>query len=232
MRSGSRRTIGLALVCLLAVFFVGAFAVAKLLFRDRVAVTAVATPPPIITAEPLTLDPGERACQRDVPVEPTTRVVRVYSASPDPDVPPLRVTLRAPGWSANGVSPPGSGRDGVYDTPVASPPRSLLATVCVQSAEDRPAILAASLEDRVRARTPTLVDGRPVDPRLGLLLLEGPAQSTIGRLRTVLERTAFFQPPLVGWVTVGLLLLAVVVVVPGATLYATLRALRDDDPLR
>jgi hypothetical protein len=220
-----------ALAALLAVLLVGAFGVAKLLFHDRVAVTAVATPPPKITAEPLTLDPGQRACQREVPVEPSTRVVRVYSASPDPDVPRLRVTLRAPGWNASAVSPPGSGRDGVYDTPIAPPPRSVLATVCLESAEDRPAILAASLEDRIRARTPTLVDGQPVEPHLGLLLLEGPARSTISRLRTVLDRAAFFQPPLVGWASVALLLLLVVVVVPGAVVYATLRALRDDDTL-
>jgi hypothetical protein len=222
----------LAAVCLFAVFLVGAFGVAKLLFRDRVAVTAVATPPPKVTAEPLTLDPGQQACQREVPVEPATRVVRVYSASPVPDVPRLRVTLRGPGWREDAVSPPGSGRDGVYDTPITAPARSVLATVCVESAEDRPAILAASVEDRVRARTPTLVDGRAVEPHLGLLLLEGPSRSTISRLRTVLDRAAFFQPPLVGWAAVGLLLLLVVVVVPGAVVYATLRALRDDDPLR
>lgn len=222
----------LALACLFVVFLVGAFGVAKLLFRDRIAVTAVATPPPKVTAEPLTLDPGRRACQREVPVEPTTRVVRIYSASPDPDVPPLRVTLRAPGWSEEAVSPPGSGRDGIYDTPIDAPPRSVLATICVESAEDRPAILAASVEDRVRARTPTLVDGRAIEPHLGLLLLEGPSKSTISRLRTVLDRAAFFQPPIVGWVSLALLLVLVVVIVPGAVVYATLRALRDDDALR
>src|SRR5690242_12275912 len=187
-----------ALVTLLVVFVVGAFGVAKLLFRDRTAVTAVATPPPIVTAEPLTLEPGQEACQRLVPVDTTTRVVRIYSASPVPDVPRIRVTLRAPGWREEALSPPGPGRgtgsDGVYDTPIASPPRSVLATVCVSTAEARPAILAASLEDRIRARTRTLVDGRPVEPRLGIILLEGPSKSTISRLRTVLDRAAFFQP--------------------------------------
>src|SRR3954469_24284183 len=132
----------LALVVLLAVMLVGAFAVAKLLFHDRAAVTAVATPPPIILGEPVTLEPGHEACQREVAIDTTTRLVRVYSASPVPEVPRLRVTLRAPGWSQKTLSPPGpgpgTGSDGVYDTPIESPPRSVLATVCVASAEDRP----------------------------------------------------------------------------------------------
>jgi hypothetical protein len=96
-------------------------------------------------------------------------------------------------------------------------------------ADDRPAILAASLEDRVRARTRTLVDGKAIEPRLGIILLEGPSRSTISRLHTVLDRAAFFQAPIVGWFSLALLLLLVVVVVPGAAAYATLRALRDDE---
>ena len=158
--------------------------------------------------------------------------MRIYSASPTPDVPRLRVTLRAAGWSQEALSPRGPGRgtgsDGVYDTPIESPPRSVLATVCVP----RPRTARRSWPRRWRtasgrARGP--VDGKAIEPRLGIILLEGPSRSTISRLRTVLDRAAFFQAPIIGWFSLALLLLLVVVAVPGAAAYATLRALRDDE---
>jgi hypothetical protein len=158
--------------------------------------------------------------------------VRFYSASPTPDVPRLRVTVRAAGWSASALSPagkgPGSGADGLYDTPIPAPPRSLLATVCVRSAQARPAILAGSEEEAVRSRSPTLVAGRAIRPRMALELLSGPPRSPASHLREVLERAASFHPPVVGWVSLALLALVVGAGVPAAAVYAMLRALRED----
>jgi hypothetical protein len=158
--------------------------------------------------------------------------VRLYSASPTPDVPRLRVTVRAPDWSASGLSPagtgPGAGADGIYDVRIAPPPRSLLATVCVASAESRPAILSGSREQRVHSRSHTSIDGRPTETRMALVLLAGSPRPTLSRARQVLQRAATFHPPVVGWLSLGLLALLVVIVVPGAAVYAALRALRED----
>ncbi len=223
----------IAVASALVVFLLGAYGVAKVLHRPRAAITAVATPPPVREATPIELRPGRSACQDRVAVDPETRVVRVYSGSPTPDVPRLRVTVRGDGWSTQALSPdgtgPGAGGDGIYDTRIDPPPRSLIATVCVASAEDRPAILAGSREDRVRSRSQTTVDGRTTKTRMALVLLAGAPQSPSSHPRELLERAAAFGPPVVGWVSLGLLALVVGIGVPAAALYATLRALRDDD---
>jgi hypothetical protein len=228
--SSSRR---LALATFALVFLVGILGLGKLATRDRAAVTAVATPPPVRLATPIELRRGHEACQEDVALEPDTRVVRIYSASPTPEVPRVRVTLRGDGWSSSALSPegpgPGSGSDGIYDTPIEPPPRSLLATVCVASAESRPAILAGSREASVRSRSRTMVDGRPTDVRLGLVLLAGSPRSLVSQVKTVLQRAATFHPPIIGWFSLGLLALIVVIAVPAGAVYAALRALREDD---
>lgn len=230
-RTSPRRV---AIVCFVAVFLVAGYGLARLAMRDRPDVTAVATPPPIHDAVAIELVRGQEACQADVALDPSSRVVRYYSASPTPEVPRLRVTARGDGWSTTALSPertdrPGGGADGVYDTRIEPPPRSLLATVCVSTAEKRPAILAASAEERIRSRAPTRIDGRDSDARLGLVVLAGGPRSPLSHARAVLERSAAFDPPPVGWLSLGLLLAIVGVAVPAAAVYAALRALRDDE---
>jgi hypothetical protein len=223
----------LALACMALVFVAGAAAIARMADKPRDAMTAVATPPPLRQMEPVTLEPGQRACQDQVALEDDTRTVRFYSGSPTPDVPQLRVSVRGPGYRAERLSPAGEvaggGADGIYDIQIPRPSRSLIATVCVASASrTQAALLAGSLEDRVHSRSTTEVDGRPLKTRLGLVLLSGGPRSVASHPKQVLQRAATFQPPFVGWFLLALLGLAVVVAVPAAAVFAILRALRDD----
>ena len=225
---------GVAAITMAAILLVGGLALARLALRDRAAVEYVATPPPIMEGSPIELDRDEEACQDDVVLTPRSRVVRIWSGSPTPDVPRLRVSARADGWSTRALSPertdlPGGGADGIYDTRIEPPPRELLATVCVASADPRQAaILAASEEPRIRSRTATRVDGREADARMGLAVLSGGPRSPLSHAREVLERAAAFDPAPIGWLSLGLLLVVVVIAVPAAAVYAALRALRDE----
>jgi hypothetical protein len=223
-----------AIACIAVVFVIAAFALARLATHGRDDLTAVATPPPVLTATPVTLDPGQQLCEDDVALETASRVIRFYSGSPTPDVPRLRVTVRGDGWQTSTLSPPtgerGGGADGIYDTRIAAPPRSLMATVCVASASTRqPAILAGSDEPAIRTRSQTTVDGEPIGPRVALLVLAGGQRSPLSQVRTVLEHAASFQPAPVGWVGLGLLLVVVGLGTPALAAYAVLRALRDGE---
>ena len=223
-----------AIVVMAAVLLVAALALGRLAVRDRPALEFVATPPPILEATPIELRRGAAACQQDVVLTPRSRVIRTWSGSPTPDVPRLRVTARADGWSTTALSPertdlPGGRADGVYDPRIEPPPREVLATVCVQSAEPgRAAILAGSEEPRVKTRSPTRVDGREIDARMGLAVLTGGPRSPLSHAREVLERAAAFWPAPAGWLSLGLLLAVVAVGVPAAAVYAVLRSLREE----
>jgi hypothetical protein len=224
----------LALATMALFLVVGAFGIAKVLHHPRDAVTAVATPAPLHDMTPITLKPGQQACEDAVALSPDTRVIRIYSGAPTPEVPQLRVTVHGEGYRAQVLSPAGAGAgtgsDGVYDTRIPAPSRSALTTVCVQTAQrsGRSAILAGSREARVRSRSTTTVDGRPSETKLGLVLLSGAPRSAASHPKEVLQRAAAFDPPFIGWFTLALVGLLAVIGVPAATVWAALRALRDD----
>lgn len=224
----------IAVACIVVVFLIAAYGLAQLATNDRADIAGVATPPPIQQATAVTLAPGRELCQDHVALDTDAQVIRVYSGSPTPDVPRLRVTVTGDGWRTSALSPPtgqaGGGADGIYDTRIARPPRSLLATVCVTSAEPgREAILAGSEEDRVRSRAAARIDGRPIEPRVALVVLAGSPSSPLSRARTVLEHAAAFQPAPIGWVGLGLALLVIGLGAPALTVYVILRALREDE---
>ena len=226
----SRRTIAIA--CMAVVFAVTLYALAQLATNRRDDVTGVATPPPALTATPVTIEPGQELCEDNVALDTTSQVIRLYSGSPTPDVPRLRVTVTGDGYSARALSPEtgqaGGGADGIYDTRIPRPPRSVMTTVCVQSDSPRQAaILAGSEEDRIHSRSRATIDGRPIKPRVALVVLAGGPRSPISQARTVLERAAAFQPAPVGWLLLGVVLVVIGLGVPALAVYAVLRALRE-----
>jgi hypothetical protein len=228
----------LALVTMAVFLLIGAYAIAKVLHHPRDAITAVATPAPLHDMTPITLKPGQKACENAVALSPDTRVVRIYSGSPTPTVPQLRLTLRGDGYAADVRSPggvgPGTGSDGIYDTRIPAPTHSALVTVCVRTATAGAgdAMLAGSREDRVRSRSITTVDGRRSETKLGMILLAGGSVSTLSHPKQVLQRAAAFDPPFVGWFSLALLGLVTVLGVPALAVWAVLRALADDGAAR
>jgi hypothetical protein len=224
----------LALVTMAVVLLVGAYSIAKVLHHPRDAITAVATPAPLHDMTPITLKPGQEACQDAVALSPDTRVIRIYSGAPTPTVPQLRLTIQGGGYEADVRSPegvgPGTGSDGVYDTRIPAPARSALVTICVQTATGGAgdAMLAGSREDRVRSRSTTTIDGRESGTKLGIVLLSGGPVSALSHPKEVLQRAAAFNPPFVGWFSLALLGLMTVLGVPALAVWAVLRALADD----
>lgn len=227
-----RRPRTIALACMAVVFVIALYALAQLATNRRTDVTGVATPPPALTATPVTLKPGQELCEDNVALDTDSRVIRVYSGSPTPDVPRVRVTINADGYTADALSPQtgqaGGGADGIYDTQIPRPQRSVMATVCITSASTRDAaILAGSEEDRVHSRSQAALDGKPIEPRVGLMVLAGGPRSPLSQWRTVLERASSFQPAPLGWVLLALALLVIGLGVPALAVYAVLRALRE-----
>jgi hypothetical protein len=227
-----RRPRTIALACMALVFVVALYALAQLATNRRDDITAVATPPPELTAMPVTLEPGQELCEDDVALERSSQVIRVYSGSPTPDVPRLRVTVKGDGYRVDALSPEtgqaGGGADGIYDTRIPRPARSTMTTVCVRSAsDDQAAILAGSEEERIHSRSQATVDGKPIEPRVALVVLAGGPRSPLSQAQTVLERAATFQPAPVGWVLLGLMLVVIGLGVPALAVYAVLKALRE-----
>lgn len=222
----------IAIACMVVVFVIGLYALAQLATNRRDDVTGVATPPPILQATPVTLDVGQRLCEDDVALDRSSQVIRVYSGSPTPDVPRIRVTVKGDGYAADALSPEtgqaGGGADGIYDTRIPRPSRSVMTTVCIESADARQAaILAGTEEDRIHTRSETTVDGKPIEPRVGLLVLAGGPRSPLSQWRTLLERASTFQPAPLGWFFLGAMLLVIGLGVPALTVYTVLRALRE-----
>jgi hypothetical protein len=227
-----RRPRTIAIGRMAIVFLIALYALAQLATNRRDDVTAVATPPPEFKATPVELKPGQELCEDDVALDTTAQVIRVYSGSPTPDVPRLRVTVKGDGYRAEALSPEtgqaGGGADGIYDTRIPRPARSTMTTVCVRSAsDDQAAILAGSEEERIHSRSQATVDGRPIEPGVALVVLAGGPRSPLSQAQTVFERAATFQPAPVGWVLLGLMLVVIGLGVPALAVYAVLKALRE-----
>ncbi|HEU4656831.1 MAG TPA: hypothetical protein VFR97_04880 [Capillimicrobium sp.] len=196
---------------------------------DRTATTATPTPPAFQTITPVVLRPGAQACQSLVAFEPATRTATVLSAEHVTDGPPLRITARAGDWRASGDVDGGYGGYAQLQAQLAPPPGDALGEVCVRNVGDRRVALQGSTEPRVQTRSATVVDGRPVEPRMTLVLGQGAHRSLADRPGQILDRVAAFKPPIVGRASLALLALVVVLGVPTAVVLAVARGIAADD---
>jgi len=213
---------GVAIVILLLAFGIG------WLTKDRVAYTGTPTPPAFADITPIELRPGQEACETEVAFERDTRKAVVLSAKFPGEGPPLRLTARGGGWSASGRIEGGYMGAGPLAADLPAPPRSLLATVCVENTGRRAVALQGTTEGRIQARPITSVDGEEIPAKMTLLLTEGAPRSLADRPGEILDRIAAFKPPFVGKASLILLLLLVLVGVPGAVVYAIWRGIAAD----
>ncbi len=202
------------------------------LTRDRPDVTSTPTPPAFSTVTPISLRPGQRACESQVAFSPHTRSLVVLAAKQEGPTPSLRITARAPGYRA-GANVPG-GYDGLAALAVSvpPPPRSVLGQVCVENTGRRAAHLQGTTEGRIQNRAVTSVDGEPIEAKMTLILTAGTDRSLADRPGEILDRIAAFKPPFVGSVSLAIFGLLVLVGVPAGVLYAIWRGLavaEDDD---
>ena len=199
------------------------------LTRDRPATTGTPTPPPFTAITPITLKPGEEACQSLVAFETDTRTATVLSAENVEDGPPLRIVARAEGWESAGDVAGGYGEFAGLQAQLDPPPDDVLGEVCVTNEGDERVRLQGTEEGRVQTRSETSVDGEPIVTRMALLLGQGADRSIADRPGQILERVAAFKPPLVGTWSLALLALLVLLGVPALVVFAVARGIADDD---
>ncbi len=195
--------------------------------KSRTALTGTPTPPPFSVAAPLSLGPGSRVCQSEVALETITRAAVLVAWKAPPPGPPLRVTVKGPGYDAVSEVPGGYKGIGALTAPLPAPPRSLLATVCVENRGSTAVPLEATAEGRVTPRPVTLVDGHVAPQKVTLLLTQGPDRSLASRRGQVLDRVAAFKPWWIGRVSLVLLGLLVLGGVPLLVVAALLAAGRE-----
>jgi hypothetical protein len=200
------------------------------LLRERPAVSS--TPivrPPSVLAE-LPLRPQQRACVSDVLFTPDAAEVKVQVTRARPGAgPPLAVTARAPGYRARTTQPGGYGPRQDIEIPLTPARRQVGGgELCVRNAGTADVWFLGTVEERALASERTTVDGRPAPAQLAVTLQAREPRSLLARTGELLDRAAAFRPGYLAPVVLGLLLAAVVLVVPAAVLLAFRRALAED----
>jgi hypothetical protein len=192
--------------------------------------TSTPTPPPFATIAPITLKPGQVACEDVVAFSTDTRVVTVLSAKFDGTGPKLRVVASTPdGWRATSVIEAGyHGLEGLSAT-IAAPPKDAIGGVCVRNVGSEAVDLQGTTEGRIQSRSSTSIDGEVIPEKLSLLLAEARDRSIADRPGEILARISAFKPPIIGSVSLTILFGLVILLVPAAVLYAIWRGIATDD---
>lgn len=200
------------------------------LTKSRPDRTSTPTPPPFAAIAPITLKPGQEACEDLIAFSTDTRQITVLSGKFDGTGPRLRVVASTPdGWRATAEIP--AGYEGLRSLPatIPAPPRNAIGGVCVRNAGSKAVDLQGTTEGRIQNRSATSVDDKVIPEKLSLLLSEGRDRSVADRPGEILARISAFKGAIVGSASLTLLLLVVLLLVPAGVLYAIWRGIADDD---
>ncbi len=190
------------------------------LTRDGGVRVATPVPPQGFGLSTVALQRGKPVCIQDVLLPSATQVVSVGGSVPTGKPgPSVDVTIAAPGYRHTATVARGWPQ-GLQVT-IPSPPRDVLASICLESRSKIPAVLNANGGTVVRAFT--TVDGQRGGPVVSVDLLRSEPASRLSRLGLMLDRAAEFTwRPLSGGlarVLVALVLLLVPVGAVGALLW-------------
>lgn len=166
------------------------------LMRERTLVAATPNPPPIFDVVPLILAPGQELCVSGVVVPPEAQIARVRATAAGGT---LRLRAFTVGWRHEATVPVKP----VTDVPLAPPPTTRIAEVCLDNFGERPFVLASTEEPRTASRTITRRGNEVLEEDVTLTLLERERTTLAASLSTLAERASAFQPAAV---TPGLLL--------------------------
>lgn len=200
------------------------------LTKSRPDRTSTPTPPPFAAIAPITLKPGQVACEDSVALSTDTRQITVLSGKFDGTGPSLRVVASTPaGYRGVGDIP--AGYDGLKSltATVPAPPQNAIGGVCVRNTGTKSVDLQGTTEGRIQNRSSTSVDGKVIPAKLSLLLSEGRDRSIADRPGEIFARISAFKPPIVGSVSLTILFLLVIVLVPAGVLYAIWRGIGAED---
>lgn len=200
------------------------------LTKSRPDRTSTPTPPPFAAIAPITLKPGQVACENLVALSPDTHTVTVLSGKFDGTGPKLRVVASTPdGYRGTGEI--AAGYDGLQSLPATitpAPPTNAIGGVCVRNVGTKSVDLQGTTEGRIQNRSATSVDGEVIPAKLSLLLSTGTDRSIADRPGQILSRISAFKPPIVGSASLTILFLLVVLLVPAGVLYAIWRGIASD----
>jgi hypothetical protein len=224
-----RRSLALAAYAL-GVVLVAAFVVVPFLTKERDTPAAVPSPPPLTAIDLVKVPGGGRMCMTDLAISAESRQLRFKVGTYGRETPPLAVTLRAAGYSADARVTGGFPDNSDVALPIPAPRGGRLATVCIRNlGERRIAFYAAS--DRAHSRVHVFVDHEPVYPTPTLSFAEARPVSVADRAGVTAGRIVVFRGFLDhAWIA-WLLALGVLVGVPvlvGAGLVVSERQPRSD----
>jgi hypothetical protein len=201
----------------LAVFL--GFAAVPFVDKKRDIPAEVPSPPALRTTDLVVLRPNQNLCMTDVALSAQARQMRFDVGTFFRPGPALRVTVRAPGYSARAAVRGGYADNTTVTVPVPPPRSSRLATVCVRnSGRRRFALYAAS--DSARSRVQPFVDGKPQPATPALRFDEAHPVSFADRAGVTAGRIAVFRGFLdhswIVWALVVLLVVGVPILMLGA----------------
>ncbi|MEX2195743.1 MAG: hypothetical protein WD844_10705 [Thermoleophilaceae bacterium] len=215
-----RRALALAVGLLLA----GAAALfVPYLTEDRDAVVSTPATEPLFTTPALIeLEGGERACARQVLLDPEAGAARIRVGTFGAQGQPLELLLVGPGYRESVPVPGGYSDNAALSVPVEGPAEELIGRACVENDGRRAVALYATSEPRTVTRMDVTVEGEPVKADLALTFTEGERQSILERTPEILDHATAFGPagPWLAWALAFLVLLGV----PALSLWALRRA--------
>jgi hypothetical protein len=184
------------------------------LTRDGGVRVATPVPPQGFGLSTVALERGKPVCIQDVLLPAATQVVSLSGSVPSGKPgPPVAVTIAGPGYRHTATIARGW-PEGLRVT-IPSPPRDVLATICLESRAKDAALLNAN--GTTVARAFTTVDGQRGGPVVAVDLLRSAPESHLARLGTMLDRAADFSwRPLSGGLARVLLALVLLLVPIGA----------------
>ena len=212
------------------VLVIAAALFAPFVVRERELVAATPSPRPLFDVTFIEVPAGGRLCASDVTIPREARRLRFQVRTFGRPGPPLRVSLRAPGYAAVTEVAAGYPDLATLAAPVRPPARERLGSVCIEQRGDEEIAFTGTIETRTVSRPRGTVNGKPIVADAYLAFYEDREASALSRLGAIIDRAAAFRPGIVGGWLLWPLLVLVVVGVPTGVLAAVSKAARMDAP--
>lgn len=214
-----------ALTCAVAVALFAPF-----LLRDRDLVASTPSPRPLFYVTFIEVPAGGRLCASDVTIPREARQLRFQVRTFGRPGPPLRVSLRAPGYGAQADVAGGYADLATLAAPFSPPARDRLGSVCIQQRGRQEIALTGTTETRTLSRPRGSVNGAPVAADAYLAFYEGREASALSLVGAMIDRAAAFRPTGVGPWLLWPLLVVTIVGIPAGVILAVRAAARMDHP--
>src|SRR4051812_42477466 len=139
-----------------------AFVAVPFITKKRDIPAEVPSPPPLTAVALVNLPGMSSMCMTDLAISAESRVMHFKVGTYGKPGPPLRVSVRAAGYSSGASVRGGFADNSELSVPIARPPGGRLATVCIRNAgQKRVAFYAAS--DRAHSRVQVFVNHKSVN---------------------------------------------------------------------